>query len=290
MAAAPSARASVKPAAANSARQAHTDSDTTSTGTGAGAGRECGCGWQWRGLGGQAVCVLRRGRLWCSDVRGQGQAAYRPSHTTAFPQRQVPDDCVCRLPSGRRRARVHQTRPLLGHCRWEKNVSASTGWRQCSGSSGSADVRTNIVWSQPEIMLYALPPCEDQRCGIGYPDFIETATGAVYVTETDKAKSRVHRLPSAYLDQLWGQATTAHASKRPQPRCELDVHTDVHGDGCSCCWQECWWRRWCKPRTHLVVCHHGCARRCCQHHYDTSTEMGPHEPQQWVRVHCGTGA
>ena len=41
-----------------------------------------------------------------------------------------------------------------------------------------------ILWSQPEIMLYVLPKCEDSRCGLGYPDFIERGA-APYTINTN---------------------------------------------------------------------------------------------------------
>lgn len=69
-----------------------------------------------------------------------------------------------------------------------------------------------VLWGQPEVLLYTLPPCEDARCGIGYPDFIETETGDIFITETDKVKSRVHPLPASFLTQLWQQGTIAEVA------------------------------------------------------------------------------
>ena len=40
------------------------------------------------------------------------------------------------------------------------------GWEGMEDVAGGGQRKT-IVWSQPEILLYALPPCEDLRCGIG---------------------------------------------------------------------------------------------------------------------------
>lgn len=79
------------------------------------------------------------------------------------------------------------------------------GWEGTEQLGGRS--RRTILWSQPEILLYALPPCEDSRCGIGYPDFIETATGEIFLTETDKKDSRVHRLPPDMLEKMWAQRT-----------------------------------------------------------------------------------
>ena len=88
-------------------------------------------------------------------------------------------------------------------------------------------------------MLYVLPKCEDSRCGLGYPDFIErgtspysssngsngsngngdTSVGKVYKTqshadaawsimlsETDKEVSRTHTLNMSILHGLWTQS------------------------------------------------------------------------------------
>jgi len=77
-----------------------------------------------------------------------------------------------------------------------------------------------ILWSQPEIMLYVLPKCEDARCGLGYPDFIERGSNAtitnatsgvdaawsIMLSETDKEVSRTHTLDMAVLHGLWTQS------------------------------------------------------------------------------------
>ncbi len=98
------------------------------------------------------------------------------------------------------------------------------GWEGME-DAGGGEQRKTIVWSQPEILLYALPPCEDLRCGIGYPDFIETAAGEIYLTETDKKDSRVHHLPSTMLEMMWNQSLI---SLRPSSGLTLAVpdHTD----------------------------------------------------------------
>ena len=48
---------------------------------------------------------------------------------------------------------------------------------------------------------------QDLRCGIGYPDFIETAKGEIYLSETDKKDSRVHLLPNEMLELMWRQSS-----------------------------------------------------------------------------------
>lgn len=58
------------------------------------------------------------------------------------------------------------------------------GWEELGNATAGHPSR--VVWSQPEILLYALPPCEDGRCGIGYPDFIETSAGEIFLTEVSQ--------------------------------------------------------------------------------------------------------
>lgn len=80
------------------------------------------------------------------------------------------------------------------------------GWESSSGG---------IEWSQPEVGLYLLPPCEDPRCGIGYPDFIQPSDSAgspVWITETDKVTARLHRINDTLLHDLYTQRTARTAA------------------------------------------------------------------------------
>jgi hypothetical protein len=57
-----------------------------------------------------------------------------------------------------------------------------------------------IEWSQPEILLYD----DDPYIRMSYPDLIEQ-DGKFFVTETQKNIGRVHEIPQAILDALFGQ-------------------------------------------------------------------------------------
>lgn len=57
-----------------------------------------------------------------------------------------------------------------------------------------------IEWSQPEILLYD----DDPYIRISYPDLIEQ-NGSFYITETQKATARSHRIPDSLLAGLFGQ-------------------------------------------------------------------------------------
>jgi hypothetical protein len=58
-----------------------------------------------------------------------------------------------------------------------------------------------IEWSQPEILLYD----DDTFIRMSYPDLVEEG-GKFFITETQKNVGRVHEVPAALLDGLFGQA------------------------------------------------------------------------------------
>ena len=62
------------------------------------------------------------------------------------------------------------------------------------------EVNGTLVWSQPEIILYVLAQCEDARCGIGYPDFIEVC---LHPLTYDFLRSQVGWTHCDPIDQLF---------------------------------------------------------------------------------------
>ena len=58
-----------------------------------------------------------------------------------------------------------------------------------------------IRWGQPEILLYD----DDPFIRISYPDLLEDG-GEYYITETQKATARVHKIPSYFLKRIWDAA------------------------------------------------------------------------------------
>jgi len=66
-----------------------------------------------------------------------------------------------------------------------------------------------IEWSQPEILLYA----DDPYLRMSYPDLVEEE-GKFYVTETQKTIGRVHEIPPALVEGLFGQFTNAAVATR----------------------------------------------------------------------------
>lgn len=89
----------------------------------------------------------------------------------------------------------------------------------CSGGSGSTRPCRNPVWlasgreeggevlfSQPELALFdAVPMTAWLGEGIGYPDFVESASGRISITETNKTHARVHPIDGALLAALFAQ-------------------------------------------------------------------------------------
>ncbi len=55
-----------------------------------------------------------------------------------------------------------------------------------------------IVWSEPEIVLYD----SDPYVRISYPDLVEE-DGKYYLTETQKDIARVHEIPTEFLEGMW---------------------------------------------------------------------------------------
>lgn len=87
--------------------------------------------------------------------------------------------------------------PCPGKARSSRNpYFLSSGWEE------AGEVRI----SQPEVVLYDLALMAGAE-GAGYPDFIESAEGSVWVTETNKTHARLHRLDAAFLATLFSADT-----------------------------------------------------------------------------------
>jgi hypothetical protein len=76
--------------------------------------------------------------------------------------------------------------------------------------SGGIEVDGDILWSQPEILLYTRDPTIR---GMSYPDFIEQ-DGRYWVTETQKVTARVHEIDPALLEALWNQHQAGTVAER----------------------------------------------------------------------------
>jgi hypothetical protein len=67
--------------------------------------------------------------------------------------------------------------------------------------SGGIEQNGKIVWSQPEILLYA-PGLDKER--MSYPDLVEQE-GRYWITETNKLQGMSHEIDRKFLDNLWNQ-------------------------------------------------------------------------------------
>lgn len=70
----------------------------------------------------------------------------------------------------------------------------------CGGIEVETESGCNIVWSQPEVVLYD----DDPMIRMSYPDFIED-NGKYYLTEAQKDIARTHEISEELLCGLWGQ-------------------------------------------------------------------------------------
>jgi hypothetical protein len=67
--------------------------------------------------------------------------------------------------------------------------------------SGGIEKDGNIIWSQPEIVLYDRDPA---ILGMSYPDYIEQ-DGRLWVIETQKIAARVHEIDPTLIQGIWRQ-------------------------------------------------------------------------------------
>ena len=72
-------------------------------------------------------------------------------------------------------------------------------WVSAGIEKDSQDGRV-IVWSQPEILLYD----DDPFIRMSYPDLFER-DGDLYISETQKAMARIHRIDPDFVKRLWAQ-------------------------------------------------------------------------------------
>lgn len=89
---------------------------------------------------------------------------------------------------------------------WNPYANRNPAWLSCGEERDSPDGKI-LVWSQPEILLYA----DDPTVRISYPDLIETEDGQFYITETQKTIARLH--PLGPLTDLFSAPTASDVCK-----------------------------------------------------------------------------
>lgn len=67
--------------------------------------------------------------------------------------------------------------------------------------SGGIEKDGEIIWSQPEIVLYDMDP---EAFGMSYPDFVEQ-DGKLWIIETQKNYARAHEISYDLLNGMWNQ-------------------------------------------------------------------------------------
>jgi len=83
---------------------------------------------------------------------------------------------------------------------YHNNGGWNFGIRNPAWISGGIEKDGKILWSQPEILLYE----EEPSVRMSYPDLIEQ-DGNYWITETNKADARTHKIPNAFLENIWSQ-------------------------------------------------------------------------------------
>lgn len=75
--------------------------------------------------------------------------------------------------------------------------------------TGGIEKDGNILWSQPEIILYDDDP---ELLGMSYPDYIEQG-GRLWISETEKSVARVHEIDLDLVQGMWNQGKLAMVTK-----------------------------------------------------------------------------
>ena len=156
-----------------------------------------------------SVVALSDGTLYCV----YRTAAGRPAHAYSRDEGRTwtPSEFMTYTPGGREvkhtRAANFVWRTAAGkYLYWYHNheIPDFTGQRNPAWVAAGHEVETpagrKIAWSQPEILLYAA----DAATKMSYPDLVEEG-GRYFVTETQKTIARIHEVPAAFFEMLWGQ-------------------------------------------------------------------------------------
>ena len=78
--------------------------------------------------------------------------------------------------------------------------------------SGGIERDGDIVWSQPEIVLYARDPA---LRGMSYPDYIEQ-DGQLWIAETQKNVARTHNIDLNLVQGMWNQGNDSTMVEKGQ--------------------------------------------------------------------------
>lgn len=155
------------------------------------------------------MVILNNGNLYVAYRTIDGSPAYSIS-TDGGKTFSVPE-YMCyangeRMGNPRACPKIHKTTDgkylFWFHNNFRKN---SYNGRNPAWLSGGIEENGNIVWSQPEIVLYDKDPTV---LGMSYPDYIEQ-DGRLWITETQKDKARVHEIDPDLIEGMWNQGKVA---------------------------------------------------------------------------------
>lgn len=76
--------------------------------------------------------------------------------------------------------------------------------------SGGIEEDGDIVWSQPEIVLYDNDPAV---LGMSYPDYVEQ-DGRLWIAETQKDKARIHEIDHNLIQGMWSQGKVSTITEK----------------------------------------------------------------------------
>ncbi|NND08727.1 MAG: exo-alpha-sialidase [Saprospiraceae bacterium] len=89
---------------------------------------------------------------------------------------------------------------LLWH---HNNGGKSFSNRNPAWLSGGIEKDGEIIWSQPEIVLYSYD-LSYETGRLSYPDLVEDK-GRYWISTTQKTRATIHEIPTAFLEGLWSQ-------------------------------------------------------------------------------------
>lgn len=116
--------------------------------------------------------------------------------------------------------RLHPQRKELGY------DDRNPVW-MCRGHEVQTPRGMELAWETPEIALYDDDPC----IRISYPDLVEEG-GAIYLTETQKATARVHKM-EARLSGALLQGTSAFSAEQIRQEASLVFTSCTQGSLCT---------------------------------------------------------
>jgi hypothetical protein len=153
---------------------------------------------------GTLYCVFRTvmGYLAESYSYDEGKSWTTPAIPTYFSGQPIKNPRACP-----RLFKTSSGKFLLWH---HVNSGRDFGVRNPAWISGGVERDGKIIWSQPEILVYA-PGLQQER--MSYPDLIEQ-DGKYWITETNKSQGMCHSIAPEFFEALWNQMSRDSITRR----------------------------------------------------------------------------